>query len=114
MRFYEFESRQLLGKFGIPSPQGGVAKTAAEAQELAEKIGCPVVVKAHVLVRGRGKLDAVKFADSPEQAGKAAAEILALELPSGKPVSVAVEKKDLVRSVCDGPQVAFGQFSLAE
>ncbi len=38
MRFYEFEAKQLLAKQGVPTPQGGLAATAEEAERIAVEI----------------------------------------------------------------------------
>jgi MOSC domain-containing protein YiiM len=37
MRFYEFESRRIVERAGIPVTEYGFAKTAAEAREAAER-----------------------------------------------------------------------------
>ena len=41
MRFYEFESRRIVERAGIPVTEYGFAKSAAEAREAAERIGGP-------------------------------------------------------------------------
>ena len=41
----EFESRLLLDAYGIPNVPGGLARTADEAETIAENIGYPVVLK---------------------------------------------------------------------
>jgi acetyltransferase len=43
----EFESKNLLAAYGIPTVQTLIAKTEAEAVKLAEKIGYPVVLKLY-------------------------------------------------------------------
>ena len=51
MRFYEYESKLLLGKQGVPLPKGSkVAQTAAEAKAIASEIGVAVVLKSMVLL----------------------------------------------------------------
>ena len=45
MRFFEYESRAIVAKAGIPITRQGFAKTADEARRVAEQIGGPVVVK---------------------------------------------------------------------
>ena len=74
MRFYEYESKALFAKRGIPLPTGSkVAATAAEAEEIARGIGGPVVVKSQVLSGGRMKAGGVLFADTPGEAENVAA-----------------------------------------
>ena len=91
MRFYEYEAKQLLAKQGIPLPKSGVAKTAEDAVRIAVEIGGTVVLKSQVLSGGRMKAGGILFASTPEAAGKAAKDILALEIGGQLPKSVLVE-----------------------
>ena len=93
MRFYEYESRRIVERAGIPVTEYGFAKTAAEAEKAAKKIGGPVVVKSQVLTGGRMKAGGVKFADTPAEAKQHAAEILELEIGGHLPVGVLVDPK---------------------
>src|SRR5690349_24770591 len=92
MRFYEYEAKALFAKHGTPLLKGRVAKTAAEAKQIAAEVAGPVVLKSQVLTGGRMKAGGVKFADSPEEAEKAAAASLALETQGQKPRGVLVEQ----------------------
>ena len=76
MKIYEFQAYEIFTKRGIPSPWGEVAKTSEEVKKIAEKLGRPVVVKAQVLVGGRGKAGGIKLASTPEEAYRAAERIL--------------------------------------
>jgi succinyl-CoA synthetase beta subunit/citryl-CoA synthetase large subunit len=97
MRFYEYESKALFAKRGIPLPAGSkVAATAAEAGETARGIGGPVVVKSQVLSGGRMKAGGVLFADTPEEVEDAAARILKLEIRGHMPRGVLVEARQPV------------------
>ena len=93
MRFYEYESRRIVERAGIPVTDYGFATTAAEAREAAERIDGPTVIKSQVLTGGRMKAGGVKFADSPEEAEALAAEILELEIGGHMPVGVLVDPK---------------------
>jgi succinyl-CoA synthetase beta subunit len=93
MRFYEFESRRIVERAGIPVTEYGFCKTAAEAREAAERIGGPTVIKSQVLTGGRMKAGGVKFADTPDQAEAHAKEILQLEISGHMPVGVLVDPK---------------------
>jgi succinyl-CoA synthetase beta subunit len=77
---YEYQGKQLFRKFGIPTSEGRVASTPAEARVAAEELGGQVVVKAQVLTGGRGKAGGVKLADGPEDAEQKADEILGLDI----------------------------------
>src|SRR5438477_5903586 len=70
MRFYEYESRAIVAKAGIPITQQGFAKTPEEAERIAAEIGGPVVIKSQVLSGGRMKAGGVKFADTPDEAAQ--------------------------------------------
>lgn len=76
MKIYEFQAYEIFIKRGIPSPWGEVAKTSEEVKKIAEMLGKPVVVKAQVLVGGRGKAGGIKLASTPEEAYRAAERIL--------------------------------------
>jgi succinyl-CoA synthetase beta subunit/citryl-CoA synthetase large subunit len=93
MRFYEYESRRIVERAGIPVTDYGFAKTATEARAAAEKIDGPAVIKSQVLVGGRMKAGGVKFADTADEAEQHAAEILELEIAGHKPVGVLVDPK---------------------
>ena len=91
MRFYEYEAKALFARHGTPLLKGRVAKSAAEAAAIATEIGGPLVLKSQVLTGGRMKAGGVKFADSPAEAEKAAAHILALTINGHTPRGVLVE-----------------------
>src|SRR5262245_51318756 len=93
MRFYEFEAKGLFARHGIPLLKGRVARTAAEARQIASELGGPVVLKSQVLTGGRRKAGGVKFANTPDEAEAAARAILALEINGHTPRGVLVEEK---------------------
>ncbi len=92
MRFYEFESKRLFGKHGVPLPRGSrVAHSPEEASAIAAEVGGPVVLKSQVLTGGRMKAGGVLFADTPAEAAKAAEKILKLIINGHTPRGVLVE-----------------------
>jgi succinyl-CoA synthetase beta subunit len=93
MRFYEYESRRIVERAGIPVTDYGFCETPAQAREAAERIGGPVVVKSQVLTGGRMKAGGVKFADTPQEAADHAEAILQLEIGGHMPVGVLVDPK---------------------
>ena len=93
MRFYEYESRRIVERFGVPVTKYGFCTTPAEARTAAEEIGGPVVIKSQVLTGGRMKAGGVRFADTPEQAAAEAAEVLELEINGHMPRGVLVDPK---------------------
>src|SRR2546421_6414840 len=85
MRFYEYESRRILAREGIPLSKHGFAQSAEQAKQVAADVGGPVVIKSQVLTGGRMKAGGVKFADTPEEAEAHAREILQLEIGGHMP-----------------------------
>ena len=80
MDLFEYQGKQYFARYGIPVSPGGVAVTAAEAVQLAERLGYPVVVKAQVQVGGRGKAGGIKLAANAEQARAYAEAILGMDI----------------------------------
>ncbi len=80
MKLQEYRSKEILAAHGVPLLAGEVATTPQEARDAAERIGGEVVVKAQVLVGGRGKAGGVKLAADPDEAEQRAEEILGLDI----------------------------------
>jgi succinyl-CoA synthetase beta subunit len=80
MKLHEFQAKEILSKYGIPIPEGKVARTSSEAATAAFNMGGTVVVKAQVHAGGRGKAGGVKVVDSPEAAEHAASSMLGTNL----------------------------------
>src|ERR687886_898382 len=93
MRFYEYESRQILEREGVPVAPGGFATDAEQAKAIAADIAGPVVIKSQVLTGGRMKAGGVKFADTPEEAEAHARDILQLEINGHMPRGVLIGAK---------------------
>jgi succinyl-CoA synthetase beta subunit/citryl-CoA synthetase large subunit len=97
MRFFEYESRAIVAKAGIPVTKHGFAKTALEAREIAEEIAGPVVIKSQVLTGGRMKAGGVQFAETPDEAARHAEDILELEIGGHMPRGVLVDSRAAVK-----------------
>ena len=80
LKLQEYRSKEILARHGVPLVAGETATTPTEARGAAERIGGPVVVKAQVLVGGRGKAGGVKLAQTPEEAEARAREIIGLDI----------------------------------
>ncbi|MCX7642478.1 MAG: ADP-forming succinate--CoA ligase subunit beta [Armatimonadetes bacterium] len=92
MKLHEYQAKQMFARYGIPVPKGDVASTPLEAKAIAEHLGKPVVVKAQVLVGGRGKAGGIKVAKTPDEAEQVAGQILGIRI-KGLPVEkVLVEE----------------------
>ena len=80
MDLYEYQAKELFVRHGVPTTEGDVCTTPAEAEAVASKVGGPVVVKAQVKTGGRGKAGGVKLADSPQDALEKADAILGMDI----------------------------------
>ncbi len=103
MNIHEYQAKQLLAKYGVAVPKGGVAYTVGEAEQIAEELGGPVwVVKAQIHAGGRGKGGGVKVVKSLDDVKAAADTILGMQLvthqtgPFGKEV-----KRVYIEDGCD-------------
>jgi succinyl-CoA synthetase beta subunit len=77
----EYQGKDLFRRYGVPTtPEGRVAHSAAEAETLAAEFGVPVMVKAQVLIGGRGKAGGVKYCKDPAAAREAAEKIIGLDI----------------------------------
>src|SRR5207237_6252883 len=97
MRFFEYESRAIVAKAGIPVTKHGLAKTPDDAQRIAADIAGAVVIKSQVLTGGRMKAGGVQFADTPEEAEGHARTILYLEIGGHMPRGVLVDSRAAVK-----------------
>jgi succinyl-CoA synthetase beta subunit len=89
MKLHEYYSKRIFGKYGIPIPPGELARTPAEAEKIAQKIGLPVVIKSQVLVGGRGKAGGIRVAKTKPEVKQHTEDILALTI-KGLPVRMVL------------------------
>jgi len=92
MNLQEYQSRELFKKFGIPVADGDVAESVTQAKEIARRIGYPVVIKAQVLVGGRGKAGGVKVANDEKELEEKTTQILSMEIKGLKVNKVLIAK----------------------
>jgi succinyl-CoA synthetase beta subunit len=67
-KLHEYQGKALLREAKISTPPGEIASTAVEAREIAERIGCPVVVKGQAWITSRAAHGAIAFAETPSDA----------------------------------------------
>jgi succinyl-CoA synthetase beta subunit len=81
---FEYQAKELFAEYGVPVQAGKVARTAAEAREIAAEFAAQghslVVVKAQVKAGGRGKAGGVKLAEGPDEAYAKASQILGMDI----------------------------------
>ncbi|MCD6123587.1 ADP-forming succinate--CoA ligase subunit beta [bacterium] len=92
MKLHEYQAKELFRRFGCPVEEGKIATTPEEAEAIAKELGTEVVVKAQVLVGGRGKAGGIKIAKTPEEARKHAEKILGMEIKGLKVKKVLVTR----------------------
>jgi succinyl-CoA synthetase beta subunit len=86
MKLHEYQAKHIFSRFGIPVPKGKIANTSAEAKQIASELGGRVVIKAQVLVGGRGLAGGIRLAKNVVEAEQLAATILGMEI-KGLPVN---------------------------
>lgn len=92
MKLYEYEAKEIASRYGIPVPRGKLARTPDEAYIVASELGASVI-KAQVLVGGRGLAGGVKVAHTPWEAREAAFKLLESSIRGVKVNVVLVEEK---------------------
>jgi succinyl-CoA synthetase beta subunit len=80
MDLLEYQGKQLFAKHGLAVSAGRAVTTVADAVSAASELGYPVVVKAQVLIGGRGKAGGVKLAGDEAQVKRHAENILGMDI----------------------------------
>jgi len=80
MDLLEYQGKKLFNRHGVPTPRGHTATTPDEAVRAADEIGYPVVVKAQVLIGGRGKAGGIKVASDRAELEQHARAILGMDI----------------------------------
>ena len=80
MKIHEYQAKAILARHGVPVPQGEVVFAAADAGVAAKQLGGIVVVKAQIHAGGRGKGGGVKVVKGPDEAIRAAADMIGMRL----------------------------------
>src|SRR6266567_8511382 len=92
MDLLEYQGKQLFKKHGVPVPDGRAATSVPEAVEAADDLGYPVVIKAQVLIGGRGKAGGIKLAKDRTEAREHAEAILGMDIRGFTVHELYVEK----------------------
>ncbi|MGH9005448.1 MAG: ATP-grasp domain-containing protein, partial [Acidimicrobiia bacterium] len=80
MDLFEYQGKQLLARFGVPTSEGEAVDTVDDAVAAGERLGYPVVVKAQVQVGGRGKAGGIKLAGNTDEVRTHAGNILGMDI----------------------------------
>ncbi|MGC2235205.1 MAG: ADP-forming succinate--CoA ligase subunit beta [Pyrinomonadaceae bacterium] len=102
MKIHEYQGKELLRQYNVPTPRGIVARSGEEAEAAARELGTGItVVKAQIHAGGRGKGGGVKLAKSPEEAREIANQMLGMQLvthqtgPEGREVKTLLIEEGL-------------------
>ena len=80
MDLLEYQGKQLFARHGLEVSAGSAVSTVEDAVTAANEVGYPVVVKAQVLIGGRGKAGGVKLAADEAEAREHAQKILGMDI----------------------------------
>ncbi len=81
MKIHEYQAKEILRQYGVPTPRGKVCFSVGEAEAAARELGGAVwVVKAQIHAGGRGKGGGVKVAKSLDEVREHASKILGMQL----------------------------------
>ena len=80
MKLQEYQTKNIFAKHSIPIPKGRLAFSAIEAKHIAQELGGRVVIKAQVLIGGRGKAGGIRLAKTAIEAENLATKILGMEI----------------------------------
>jgi succinyl-CoA synthetase beta subunit len=80
MDLLEYQGKQLFARHGLRVSSGKAVTTVGDALQAAQEVGYPVVIKAQVLIGGRGKAGGVKLAADESEARTHASRILGMDI----------------------------------
>jgi succinyl-CoA synthetase beta subunit len=80
MKVHEYQAKEILRRYGVPTPRGIVVDTPDEARQAAKELGGRVVVKAQIHAGGRGKGGGVKLAQNGDEAVEITRKMLGMTL----------------------------------
>jgi succinyl-CoA synthetase beta subunit len=101
MKLHEYQSKELLSRYGVPVPAGDVTSDYSEARDIAQRLGGKVVVKAQVLMGGRGKAGGVKLFDNAVDAAEFTRDLIGKRLVSIQNPTGMIVEKVLVAEIVD-------------
>jgi succinyl-CoA synthetase beta subunit len=101
VKLHEYQAKELLARYGVPVNEGYVANTADEAEQIAMRIGKPVMIKAQVMMGGRGKAGGVKYSKDVAAARQNAENILGRLLQNEQNPKGEVVQRVLVADAAD-------------
>ena len=80
MKVHEYQAKEILRRYGVPTPRGVVVDNPEDARQAATTLGGRVVVKAQIHAGGRGKGGGVKLARDADEAAELTKKIIGMTL----------------------------------
>lgn len=80
MKVHEYQAKEIFKKYGIPTPREKICISVDEVIGASKEIGLPCVIKAQVMVGGRGKAGGIKVAKNEAEVKEYAQKILGMEI----------------------------------
>jgi len=93
LKLFEYEAKEIARQYGIPVPNGIVASTPQEAKAAFEKLNQPSMIKAQVLVAGRGKAGGNKPVSTAEEAFEVDGSVLSMKIKGENVAKILVEQR---------------------
>jgi succinyl-CoA synthetase beta subunit len=93
LKLFEYEAKEIARQYGVPVPDGILASTPQEAKAAFEKLNQPSMIKAQVLVAGRGKAGGIKPATNAEEAFEVSRSLLSMTIKGENVEKVLVEQR---------------------
>ena len=93
MKLFEYEAKEIARQYGVPVPDGILVSTPQEAKAAFEKLNQPSMIKAQVLVAGRGKAGGIKPATNAEEAFEVSRSLLSMTIKGENVEKVLVEQR---------------------
>lgn len=93
MKLFEYEAKKILAEYNIPIPQGKLVSSPDEVNDVVAHLRPPYVIKAQVLVAGRGKAGGIRFANNSEEAAELIKQLLNARIKDLKVNNVLIEEK---------------------
>src|SRR3990172_805590 len=89
MKFLEHKAKEIFARYGIPVPRGVLASRPEDIVDPP----LPCMVKAQVLIGGRGKAGGIKPAETLDEARAVSREILGMDINGYKVKQVYLEER---------------------
>ncbi|HEV7765365.1 MAG TPA: ADP-forming succinate--CoA ligase subunit beta [Thermoanaerobaculia bacterium] len=80
MKVHEYQAKEILRRYGVPTPRGVVVDNPEQARQAAQELGGRVVVKAQIHAGGRGKGGGVKLAKDADEAAELTRNMIGMTL----------------------------------